>query len=150
MSSHADSGATAGFTLLEMLAALTVAAMLVAAAPRLVAPSAGGLAAAERLVAGELRRAREAALTEGAPRAVLFDVAAGAVRRDGAAAVALPQGVTLAVEGAREVIEARGAPGVVFFAEGGATGGAVRLQRGDAVALVTAFWLTGAIDVARP
>jgi hypothetical protein len=38
---------------------------------------------------------------------------------------------------------------VVFFAEGGATGGTVRLTRGAAAATVTALWLTGAVDVAR-
>ncbi|SDZ89191.1 GspH/FimT family pseudopilin [Rubrimonas cliftonensis] len=137
----------AGFTLLEMLVALAVVALLAAAAPRFVAPGAGGLDRATRLVAGELRAARAQAIERGAPAAVTFDVESGALRRTGAEAAFLPEDVSLSLVTAAEAEALMGAPGVVFFAEGGATGGAVTLARGGASATVAVRWLTGAVRV---
>lgn len=146
----------AGFTLLEMLVALSVALVLLAAAPRLAAPTAGDLTAAERLVKSELRRAREAALTTGADHAVLFGLDPPVLRRDGADPAPLPAGVALSAVTAAEVQADRGAPGVVFFGAGGATGGDLALTRGQATVHVQVRWLTGAIvspgpyNVTRP
>lgn len=135
----------AGFTLLEALVALAIAMLLLTAAPRLVAPGAGALDAAAGLVAGELRRARETALSTGREQAVTFDAAARAVRAGEGPARRLPEGVSMRFTTAAEARAALGAPGVVFFEDGGATGGEIILSRGEDRVTLTVRWLTGAV-----
>jgi general secretion pathway protein H len=135
-----------GFTLLELLVAIAIALALLAAAPGLVAPGAGALDAAVGLVASELRLARERAIAEGRDSGVAFDPAARTVRGEGAPRL-LPEGVEMGLETAAEARAALGAPGVVFFPEGGATGGVIALRRGAAAARVEVRWLTGAVRV---
>ncbi|MFV0474125.1 MAG: prepilin-type N-terminal cleavage/methylation domain-containing protein [Pikeienuella sp.] len=136
-----------GFTLLELLVAITLALILLAAAPGLLNPGAGSLEKATGMVAAELRRARAAAMTRGEDAAVLFDADNGRLRDADGVETALPAGVSLSLRMAAEVREARGAPGVIFFPEGGSTGGIAILRRGEAVARVETRWLTGAVHV---
>jgi general secretion pathway protein H len=145
--SGSDARGAAGFTLLELLVALTIAAALIALTPRLMVSGGGDLAAAADMVAAELRLARERALTRGAPAGVGFDPEGGAVLPQGAAPRPLPSGVALALRTAAEARDALGAPGVVFFPEGGATGGEIALSRGAGVMVVEVRWLTGAVHV---
>lgn len=142
---RAPRGAQAGFTLLEMLVALAIVALLAALAPRLAAPEAGALDRAARLVATELRAARAEALETGADRFVAFDPEAGTLRREGAAPASLPAGVRMALRAAAEAEAAVGAPAILFFGAGGSTGGDVALARGEATAVVSVRWLTGAV-----
>jgi general secretion pathway protein H len=145
--SASDARGAAGFTLLELLVALTIAAALIALMPRLMVSGGGDLAAAADMVAAELRLARERALTQGAPAGVGFDIEGGTVLPEGAAPRPLPAGVALALRTAAEARAALGAPGVVFFPEGGATGGEIALSRGAGVTVVEVRWLTGAVHV---
>lgn len=140
-------GGAAGFTLLELLVALTVALILLAAAPRLVGIGAGGLDDAISMVAGELRLARERAIADGRDAGVAFDPAARTIRAADGGVRSLPGGVAIGLETAAEARAALGAPGVLFFPEGGSTGGVVALRRGEAAARIEVRWLTGAVYV---
>lgn len=125
----------AGFTLIEMLTVLTVIAILsVVMAGRL--PDGGpGVDHVAAELARDLRGLRFEAVTTGRDIAV-------AVSGEGAAnLVALPEGVTARVlSGAGEEVEQ-----LVFFGEGGSTGGTVEVMRGEARTRIGVDWLTGVV-----
>jgi general secretion pathway protein H len=147
MSGPEPARAQAGFTLLELLVTLAIVAGLVAVAPRLAAFGAGGVERAARVVAAELRMARTDALTHGRPARVAFDLDGRRVLRDGAKPAALPADVAMAAVTAEEAAVAPGRPAIVFFPEGGATGGRVTVRRGGDAREIEARWLTGAVHV---
>jgi general secretion pathway protein H len=143
----ATAGGAAGFTLLELLVAITVAMILLAAAPGLVGRGSGALEDAVSGVAAELRLARERAVAEGRDAGVAFDPERRAFRADDGGFRPLPAGVEIGLETAAEARAELGAPGFLFFPEGGSTGGVVALRRGEAVARIEVRWLTGAVRV---
>jgi general secretion pathway protein H len=133
-----------GFTLLEMLVVLLVLALAATAVPRLWGAGRAGLArAAAEEAAAALREARSEARRSGAATRVVFDTVLARIRAPGRPARQLPAGAVLAAEG---VPEPGGEPGQVairFDAEGGSSGGRVRVALGSAVAGVEVDWVTG-------
>lgn len=149
--------ATAGFTLLEVLVVSAILGLMALAAPMALNSGPPSFEASVRDITAALRQARSEALRTGAPQAVAFDLRA---RRYGptGAEHALPEGVELSVTSAAEArldqqSRLSGGHGetaaILFFGDGGATGGVLRLSRGDGGARQSATlivrWLTGAI-----
>lgn len=60
-----------------------------------------------------------------------------------------PAAIGVAFTGARQAQERAGEGGILFFHDGGSTGGRVRLQRGEAAWVVDVGWLTGQVTIAR-
>ncbi len=140
----------AGFTLIELLAVLAILGLAYGlAAPYLArALPAMGLSQAERAVISALREARGAAAASGAPvRFALTEDRRGWRIGDGTATEA-PGGVALALAGA-PAARRDGAEAIVFFPDGGATGGKVSLSAGARRAAVTVDWVTGRVRAAR-
>jgi general secretion pathway protein H len=135
----------AGFTFIEMLVVLGVLALVAGLAlPLLVAPrQRAEFRHVAREVAAALREARALAQQRGRTAEFSLDAASGRYRIDGVPPVErrLPAGI-------RPILLAPAdTGGIRFFAEGGSTGGGVRLVQGDRQQDVVVDWLTGRIAI---
>jgi general secretion pathway protein H len=147
-------GRVAGFTLVEIVVVLAIAALLMTAVPPLfdaVMPGVQLKGAARRTVAS-LRLARDAAIRSGSETVLVIDVEARRLELRGYRPVSLPTGLTLDLEVARRELldEDRGA--VRFFPDGSSTGGRIVLSRGEGQNAtgyqVGVNWLTGRVRMA--
>ncbi|MFW6027396.1 MAG: GspH/FimT family pseudopilin [bacterium] len=139
----------AGFSLLEVLAVLTLMALVLGA----VTFRAGGglesvrLDALARHVSGELNHARMSAIRENREALFLVDMEArsyGAQEADHA----LPEGVNIRVVTARGEASPDATLGAIrFFPDGTSTGGRVELRRESRRRAVRVDWLTGHVRV---
>ena len=144
----ADRGAD-GFTLLELLIALALAALLFV----FVIPAGSrqrdhaDLANAARAVAAGLRMTRLQAINAGSTAVFAVDLDNALYQPAGAARTALPRGTQLALVTQR--IETRGAAvgDIRFYPDGSSSGGAVTLSRGSDRFDVLVNWLTGGVSV---
>jgi len=134
-------GRCAGFTLLELLVVLVIAAGLMAALPPLVARAMPSLhlTAAARTLADDLRRLRLAAIA--GQREARLTVAP---RGDGygldGQGKALPEGVRL-------TLPAQAGGVIRFFPDGSSSGGEMRLDLEGDSRHVAVSWLTGQVSV---
>ena len=145
-----DDTRTGGFTLLELVVALAIAAVLFA----VLLPTGARqrdhaeLANAARGVAAALLSTRTQAIMAGKPAAFAIDVDHALYRAAGRAAVRqFPPGTEVALYTA--ATETRGAAtGLIrFFPDGSSTGGGVTLGRSGDRIDVMVDWLTGGVSV---
>ncbi|MFN2169582.1 MAG: GspH/FimT family pseudopilin [Anaerolineae bacterium] len=143
-----------GFTLIELMVVLAIAALLMAVVPPLISAALPGVetkAAARRTMAN-LRLARETAIRNGEDAALTVDVEQRRLELPGFRAVSFPERVQMHLEAAsREMVdESRGA--IRFFPDGSSTGGRIVLARGDpghqSGYEVGVTWLTGRVRMA--
>ncbi|WAJ27833.1 GspH/FimT family pseudopilin [Antarcticirhabdus aurantiaca] len=149
MSAPSEAG-EAGFTLAEMLVVLALVSLAATAGALSMAEGRPGrlVAATTDAVAAELARTRIDAIRTGRLARLVFEP--GAVRREGAAPVALPEGVTLDLVTAREAAGMPGGAAVAFLPDGRSTGGRIEIAAGAVRRTVMVDWLTGAVREARP
>ncbi len=141
-----------GFTLIEMLVVLTIAALIVGLAlPRLTgATETATLRTAAHEVAAALRNTRSLAMTRGQTEAFVIDTANGAFRAGQTASPGqLPRGVQLALVTVTADRDSASQGWIQFFADGSSTGGGVLLATGKARSQVLVDWLTGRVSVAE-
>jgi len=141
-----------GFTLIEMLVVLTIAALIVSLSlPRLTgATETATLRTAAHEVAAGLRETRSLAMTRGRTEAFLINTVDGAFRAGQTASPGrLPRGVRLALVTVTPDRESASEGRIQFFADGSSTGGGVLLANGKAQGQVLVDWLTGRISVAE-
>ena len=141
-----------GFTLIEMLVVLTVAALIVTLAlPRLTgAQEKAALGAASHEVAAALRSTRSLAMTRGRSEAFFLDTASGVFRAGPTATPGrLPQGVRTALVTVAADQNGVSQGRIQFFADGSSTGGGVMLAAGKDRSQVLVDWLTGSISIAE-
>ena len=147
-------GRGGGFTLVELLVVLAIAALLLTAVPPLISAAFPGveLKGAARRTLAALRLARESAIRTGSDTALVVDVEAHTLTLTGQPPVSLPGGIGLRLNAAsREMLdEQRGA--IRFFPDGSSTGGVITLTRptalGQAGYRVGVNWLTGRVRMA--
>lgn len=147
-------GAGRGFTIVELLVVMAIAALLLTAVPPLISAALPGveLKAAARRTMASLRLARETAIRTGTDAALVVDVQERTLRVAAFNTVSLPRQVHLTLNAAsREMLdEQRGA--VRFFPDGSSTGGVIILARdtanGGAGYQVGVNWLTGRVRMA--
>lgn len=136
-----------GFTLLEMLLVLLILSLAATAVPRILGAGRGGLVrAAAEDAAAMLREARLAARGTGHEARVVFDTALGTFRRaegGGGRIGQVPAGAALVVEGAATEADGEGRVAIRFDAEGGSTGGRVRVALGALSSGAEVEWMTG-------
>lgn len=151
---HPPGGRVSGFTLVELLVVLAIAALALTAVPPLISAALPGveLKGAARRTLASLRLARETAIRTGTDAALVVDVEARTLTVAGRETVSLPSGITLRLNAAtREMLdEQRGT--IRFFPDGSSTGGVVVLARptaqGQAGYQVGVNWLTGRVRMA--
>lgn len=143
-------GAGRGFTLLELLLVLVIAAAGYALVARV---GSGGLSGAElksaaRAVAAGLRDARGTAIATQESVALTLDLEHRSMEVGGAGrARSLPQRLDLKLYTAQSEIvdDKRGA--IRFYPDGSSTGGRVTLAAGERSLLVDVDWLTGRVTI---
>jgi prepilin-type N-terminal cleavage/methylation domain-containing protein len=129
----------AGFTLLELLVVLALAAALAAlAAPRLTTDGGAAFERVASQVAGALEESRRAALVRGVAQTIAVAATAGALDVAGAT-IGLPTGVD--VELSHE--------NLVFFPDGSTSGAVIDIRAGGRGARVSVSPLTGRIAIDR-
>jgi general secretion pathway protein H len=140
-----------GFTLIEMLVVLTIAALIVGLAlPRLTgAEEKATLRTAAHEVAAALRTTRSLAMTRGQTEAFVINTANGAFRAGQAAQGQLPRGLHLALVTVTADQESASQGRIQFFADGSSTGGGVVLASGKTRSQVLVDWLTGRVSIAE-
>jgi general secretion pathway protein H len=141
---RARSSRQAGFSLLELLVALTILALALSVVS--LSASRRSPAFEVRRVSGEtvslLREARLTARSSGRPVRIAFDPEAREVRRAGADPLVVPQGVELSLVSAASA----GPSAIVFFPDGSSSGGAFTFEGAGRKAEVTVDWLTSRVE----
>jgi general secretion pathway protein H len=142
-----SASAKRGFTLIEMMAVMSIVAM-VSALVIVSIPGTGraGLKAVAMEAASLLRRERQGAMLAGADRRVALDGVRRALVGDGGDAVAIPGDVVVNILGVgAEASE--DVPLVLFHADGGSSGAALRFSREGAEYEVRVNWYTGGVSI---
>jgi general secretion pathway protein H len=137
-----------GFTLLELLVVLVVAALLFAVTPPLVSKALPGVelrSSARKLVAG-LRMTRDAALVSGEEQVLTIDTEARNFTVRGRTH-SLPETAEVELFTAESELLSEYAGGIRFFPTGGATGGRITLAGSGRQYAVDVDWLTGKVRI---
>lgn len=141
----------AGFTLLELMVVMAIAALLLAVTPPLLTAAIPGLElkTSARRIASGLRLAREEAIRSGRDAAFVLDVEERVFRVDGPYRTThLPEGLEVKFEAAEREMQSETVGAIRFFPDGSSTGGRVVLSRGDSGWQIGTQWLTGRIELA--
>jgi general secretion pathway protein H len=140
-----------GFTLIELLVVFAVMALVVIAVPVVFSGGFEGasLKQSVRALADELRRARSRAIARNMETGVAFDASSGHYRIfPGGSGGAVAEGAEISVTGFDGGTGGEsGQRRIVFFPDGGSTGGRIKLARGGRDYEITVNWLTGRIVV---
>ncbi|MGQ9659779.1 MAG: GspH/FimT family pseudopilin [Thermochromatium sp.] len=139
-----------GFTLVELLVVMAIAAVMMTAVPTLLAVALPGLEmkSAARRTATILRLARESAIRRGEETSVLVDLERHRLTLTGQRSLSLPERLSLRLEAASsELIDAQRGT-IRFFPDGSSTGGRLVLAHGGQGYQIGVTWLTGRIELA--
>ncbi len=143
----------AGFTLLELLVAIAVAALVLTVVPPMLSRGYETMAyraAVRELVAG-LKGARRAAMETGRSVAFVVDTAARRFGVDGALTGELPPAVQVRLTVADREIDSSERGAIRFYPDGGATGGSIQLLRsGGGGVRLRVDWLLGTVSQEVP
>lgn len=140
-----------GVSLLEML----LVVMLIAIAGTLAAMVLTGgldgmrLRSEAREIAAQLRYTRAQAMATGKPQRFVIDPENRRWQAPNQHRGTVPASLGIAFVGARQVQPKPGVGAIMFFHDGGSSGGQIRLSSGQAVWRVDVAWLTGEVQVVR-
>ncbi|MEO6518108.1 MAG: GspH/FimT family pseudopilin [Pseudoxanthomonas sp.] len=142
---------TQGFSLIEILVVLALLALATTLAAVAFTGGMDGmrLRSSAKEIASQLRFARTHAIATGIPQRFTIDPVGhrwqGAKNRKGR----IPESLRVQFTGAREAGVRAGEGGILFFADGAATGGRIQLQVKRAAWRVDVGWLTGEVKLSR-
>ncbi len=133
-----------GFTLLEMLVVITIVVMLAGALANLRFGAGQSHEEAVREILSTLRQARAEAIRNAETTPVIFDLRDRRFGMPGQEK-ALDASINLTLRTAREARLGRGEQSILFFPDGSASGGSIRVEKGRETSTITVRWLTGVI-----
>lgn len=139
-----------GFTLLELIVVLAIAAVAVAVVPPLIAQAIPGtqLKGAAREVAAGLRYARNRALTSDEEAVLMLDIKGRKFSVSGRKRqYPIPDGLDLTLLTAESEMRGEKKGGIRFFPDGGSTGGRISLATSKRQYDVDVDWLTGKVRI---
>lgn len=138
-----------GFTLVEMLAVLTLIALVAGVAAGLIGSNLGSAKtrAAVRDLTAALRQTRGLAIVNGEARSLEIDVDARTYQVPGKSAVQLPEELSmkLLTAATEQTGDSKGL--IRFFPDGSSSGGRITLKRDDHEWRVEIAWLTGEVRI---
>jgi general secretion pathway protein H len=140
---------SAGMTLLELIIALALIAVLAVSAAPMLGKGMGTIdqrAAAQRVTA-TLKHARNVAVSQRIEAAVTFNIKTLVVTAPDVAPYTLPKGVALDITTIEKEKVDDDTAGIRFYPDGGSTGGRVTLKKGDRTLRIDVDWLTGRVKV---
>lgn len=140
-----------GFTLVELLIALALVAVLSAMMAPMLLPSAGRtLQASGQELAQYLRETRRQARAKRQTHIFTVDTANQRYQREGSERWQdLPDGMTVELTTARSLLDTSSRGRIVFNPDGSSTGGRVELSLNGLAKHIDVEWLTGKIRVAE-
>lgn len=141
-----------GFTLIELLVVLAIAGLLMAIVPVAFdkARDSAQYRSTLRMLAGDLRQARQSALAKGFPTVFFVDLKQRKYGFTGATTRNLPESLQIKVTVGTEELQQGNVGSIEFLPDGGATGGSIEVIRpGGDGARVRVDWLTGQITQER-
>ena len=140
-----------GFTLVELLVVLVIAALVLALVGTSISRSISGaeMRNAARKVAANLRYTRTQAILQKTEQVFLVDADAKTFQAPKRELVELPEEMNVALTTARSELTGENAGGIRFYPDGGSTGGFVELESDNRIYKVSVAWLTGETIVER-
>jgi general secretion pathway protein H len=140
-----------GFTLVELLVVLVIAALALSLVGTSISRSIGGaeMRTAARKVAASLRYTRTQAILSKSEQVFLVDTDKRTFKAADRETEELPEGMNVELNTARSELTSETAGGIRFYPDGGSTGGNVRLEANGRVYQVSVTWLTGEASLER-
>ena len=140
-----------GFTLVEMLVVLMIAALAMTLVGTSISRSVSGaeMRQAANKVAASLRYTRTRAILNKSEQVFLLDTESRKYTAADREPVVLPEGMNVELNTARSELTSETAGGIRFFPDGGSTGGNVRLEANGRIYRVNVAWLTGEASLER-
>lgn len=140
-----------GFTLLELLVVMVIAALVLALVGTSISRSISGaeMRTAARKVAANLRYTRTQAILQKSEQVFIVDTDARTYQAPEREVVELPEGMQVALTTARTELTGENAGGIRFYPDGGSTGGFLELESNERIYKVSVAWLTGETVVER-
>jgi general secretion pathway protein H len=139
-----------GFTLVELLLVLVIAAMVAAVAPPLLSAAMPGLQlkSTAREMAAALRYARGQAIAGQQEGMVNLDLEERRFAVTGRSNdYAIPDGIAVLLDTVRSELHGERGGAIRFYPDGSSTGGRVTLSRGESSYKVDVDWLTGRVRI---
>lgn len=149
---HRHSFRAGGFTLVELMVVLVIAALLMTLVGTSISRSVSGaeMRTAARKVAASLRYTRTHAILEKSEQVFMVDTEKRSYSAPGRKTVELPEGMQVELNTARSELTSETVGGIRFYPDGGSTGGNVKLEANGRIYQVNVAWLTGEASVQRP
>lgn len=140
-----------GFTLVELLVVMVIAALVLALVGTSISRSVSGaeMRTAAHKVAANLRYTRTQAILQKKEQVFTVDTEAKSFQAPEREVVQLPEGMNVALTTARTELTGESVGGIRFYPDGGSTGGYVELETDNRVYKVSVAWLTGETTVER-
>jgi general secretion pathway protein H len=134
-----------GFTLVELLFVMVIAALALALVGTSISQSISGaeMRTAAQKVTAAMRYTRTKAILSKSEQVFLLDTETLQYTAADREPVELPEGMNVELNTARSELTSETAGGIRFFPDGGSTGGNVRLEANGRVYRVDVNWLTG-------
>ena len=137
---------SAGFTLLEMLAAMAILALMIGVSAPLLRPAPPGLQLQvfARKLCAALEATRARAIAANAEIPFVLDLARNSFTAPGVAETLSPPDIRIDLKIAESRRRGAQSGDILFFPGGGSSGGEITLSGGGRRALIDVNWLTGA------
>lgn len=143
--------AAAGFTLVELLVVMVIAALVLGLVATSISRNISGaeMRSAANKLAASLRYTRTRAILDKEEQVFLVDTENQSYLAPKREPVVLPEGMTIALTTARSELTSENVGGIRFYPDGGSTGGYVELDANGRVYRVDVAWLTGEASIHR-
>ena len=140
-----------GFTLVEMLFVMIIAAVALTLVGTSISRSISGaeMRTAARKLAASLRYTRTHAILVKSEQVFLIDAENHSYTAPGREPVVLPEGMNVQLTTARSELTSENVGGIRFYPDGGSTGGHVLLEANERIYRVNVAWLTGEASIQR-
>lgn len=143
--------AAQGVTLLEMLLVIALIALVGTLSAVVLTGGLSGmqLRSQAKQLAAQLRYTRTQAMARGEPQPFVIQPQAHRWQAAGDHHGQIPEALAIRFIGARQAQPAEGQGAIVFFTDGGSTGGRIELQAKQAIWRIDVSWLTGEVTLSR-